>query len=597
MATSYTTTIKNLKPQGWSRQTVADGQALNNSFLEPTHQKDLKLAEGLDATNDRIDSVNTQMTSLGQRVSNAESTIANIGEDVQTYDREIAQLNSNLQIVSAAEGELATSLGTITEKLNEHKNLVSVDNTTIAGDGSTENPYTVIGGGGGSSKVYVPNVDGGNLSYTLSAASAAETQIGPWDIKGPKGQDGYSPTFTTAELGPTTQHPQGGTEITITFGYGQYDTTTYSAWNGNNGAGATVNLIEGNGIKIDANGSDYTLSVSADYSGAAVTSAKEWAENQFIANNALNPENSISGKWRNGEYYDFGLKASAENALADVVNKVSIPSNQTANVYVWNATQNPSDSGWKPANEVLPNALAPSFIKWSALPFAFSANNGLSASYGDNEEEFIVGLATSGIDANTQYAWTTSGWKPVQGGGGGTIYDIIGNNGISAKKDIANDRYEVGLSAKYMSAVSADTSLSGDGATSALGINMANAYTIDGTNGITAVPDATTNKVVVQMTNDVYQDVQHLHTSASIWDSASAVNYKSNVNITSAGTVTVNNTSGTSVNKFTQYAEVASHPTPRMFLCATADTVEDITGVLTAASGMGAIVFVIESHS
>ena len=64
MATSYTTTIKNLKPQSWSRQTVADGQALNNSFLEPTHLKDLKLAEGLDATNDRIDGVNTQITDI-----------------------------------------------------------------------------------------------------------------------------------------------------------------------------------------------------------------------------------------------------------------------------------------------------------------------------------------------------------------------------------------------------------------------------------------------------------------------------------------------------------------------------------------------------
>lgn len=390
MATSYTTTIKNLKPQGWSRQTVADGQALNNSFLEPTHQKDLKLAEGLDATNDRIDSVNTQMTTLGQRVSNAESTVANIGEEVQSYSQEIAQLNSNLQIVSAAEGDLATSLGTVTEKLNEHKNLVSVDSTTIAGDGSAESPYTVIGGGGGGgvSKVYVPNVDGGNLSYTLSAASAAESQIGPWDIKGPKGNDGakgndatpltaatatiaggtqvtisytsggdplaqfnvlsgasgqngtngVSPTVSITDA-PTTEHPQGGKTVTITDADhpgGQ----SFDIWNGIDGQGATINLLEGDGIQIthESSTTNYTISVSADYSGAAVASAKNWVNAQgYVLSGALNPENSVSGKWRNGQYYDFGLKASAENALAAVNGKLSYVS-ADANTFSGNGT-------------------------------------------------------------------------------------------------------------------------------------------------------------------------------------------------------------------------------------------------------------------
>lgn len=419
MATSYTTTIKNLKPQGWSRQTVADGQALNNSFLEPTHQKDLKLAEGLDATNDRIDSVNTQMTTLGQRVSNAETTVANIGEEVQTYDQKIAQLNSNLQIVSAAEGELATSLGTVTEKLNEHKDLVSVDSTTIAGDGSAESPYTVIGGGGGGgvSKVYVPNVDDGNLSYTLSAASAAETQIGPWDIKGPKGEDGAKGNDATP-LTAATATIAGGTQVTIsytsggdplaqfnvlsgtsgqngkdgtngtsvylddvstvaggtqvTLGWGTSETSafvipsgaagtngisptvelseiddpeypqggwnikitdaehqsgqTFQIFNGIDGQGATINLDEGNGIQIthETGTTNYTISVSADYSGAAVASAKNWVNAQgYVLSGALNPENSVSGKWRNGQYYDFGLKASAENALAAVNGKLS----------------------------------------------------------------------------------------------------------------------------------------------------------------------------------------------------------------------------------------------------------------------------------
>ena len=83
--------------------------------------------------------------------------------------------------------------------------------------------------------------------------------------------------------------------------------------------------------------------------------------------------------------------------------------------------------------------------------------------------------------------------------------------------------------------------------------------------------------------------------SAEYENAIKTISAKSNVNITSAGVTTVTNTSGTSINKFAQYGEVTDHPTPRMFLCATADTQSDIVEVLGAASGMGAIVFVVQS--
>ena len=66
----------------------------------------------------------------------------------------------------------------------------------------------------------------------------------------------------STELSPTEQHPQGGSAVTITDGTGSQ---TINIWNGNNGAGATVRLLEGTGIKIEAEGSDYTIGVSADY--------------------------------------------------------------------------------------------------------------------------------------------------------------------------------------------------------------------------------------------------------------------------------------------------------------------------------------------
>jgi len=79
---------------------------------------------------------------------------------------------------------------------------------------------------------------------------------------GTDGEDGVSPTISATELGPSEQHPQGGFAVTITDKTGSQ---TINIWNGNNGAGATVRLLEGTGIKIEADGSDYTIGVSADY--------------------------------------------------------------------------------------------------------------------------------------------------------------------------------------------------------------------------------------------------------------------------------------------------------------------------------------------
>lgn len=72
---------------------------------------------------------------------------------------------------------------------------------------------------------------------------------------------------------------------------------------------------------------------------------------------------------------------------------------------------------------------------------------------------------------------------------------------------------------------------------------------------------------------------------------------KSNVYMTSAGNVSVQNTSGTVDANFVQYGQVGNRPIPRMLLCATADTYTEIVeNVLPAASGMGAVIFVIETH-
>jgi hypothetical protein len=79
---------------------------------------------------------------------------------------------------------------------------------------------------------------------------------------GANGQDGYSPSVTTSEIPSSVEHPQGGTSVTITDKTGDHQ---FDVWNGINGEGASVNLLDGSGIHIEQNGINYTIGVSADY--------------------------------------------------------------------------------------------------------------------------------------------------------------------------------------------------------------------------------------------------------------------------------------------------------------------------------------------
>ena len=119
--------------------------------------------------------------------------------------------------------------------------------------------------GTNGTSVYLDNVStvAGGTQVTLGwGTSDTSAFVIPSGAAGTNGKDGVSPTVTTTELSPTDQHSQGGFAVTITDETGSQ---TINIWNGNNGAGATVRLIEGTGIKIEADGSDYTIGVSADY--------------------------------------------------------------------------------------------------------------------------------------------------------------------------------------------------------------------------------------------------------------------------------------------------------------------------------------------
>lgn len=83
---------------------------------------------------------------------------------------------------------------------------------------------------------------------------------------GEPGEDGFSPAVTVSALPYDPEKPQGGTRVTITdkdHPTGQ----SFDVYNGIDGQGATVNLLEGEGIQIlhTQGTTDYTIGVSADY--------------------------------------------------------------------------------------------------------------------------------------------------------------------------------------------------------------------------------------------------------------------------------------------------------------------------------------------
>ncbi len=300
MANTTYDTIKNMKPAPWSRSTVADGNALNQNFLEPTHQKDLTLAAAIDQVKNTVDGYNETINTINGIANNAKdlateaiSEVNEVSTVVEEHQEALNTLNYNVNSLSSSMVEVVTD---ITNLENNKQDKIYVDPTTIAGSGTHDSPYTVIGGGDGSNKVYIPEVDEytGELSYVLSSTSGAQSPLGPWHVKpllriateskeweisynggitwenthvNAEGIPGYSPTFVIEDIpesqDPDALHKNGGTKITIKYGDGEYDTTSYSAWNGNNGSMANAPDIEGtNGLSATYNGSKYFVGLS-----------------------------------------------------------------------------------------------------------------------------------------------------------------------------------------------------------------------------------------------------------------------------------------------------------------------------------------------
>lgn len=344
----------------------------------------------------------------------------------------------------------------INKILTNHKQTLSV--AELANVSASLSAILGQGGGGGGggepcASAWLPSVDeNGNLSWTLSMSTTTPDTaniIGPQgpngqdgakgedgtsiilqsvtDVAGGKqvtlawgetpstssfvipsgtpgtdgqdGDDGYSPTVSTTTI---TDGERTGTKITFTFGEGGSQTTSYSSWNGKDGTGATdyfaSTTISGDGTQALPYGVD-----------TGVIATQAWVGDQNFLT-AASTTGSISG---DGTTNSIGLVTSAEQALAAVNGKVSKPPvSQQQGVYVvWDKGQSQS---WTDFN-VAANKWANNFLFDEEYPIV-DGINGLSAGLvpGEFNDIYKVGVDTTNMTANKQYAFTTTGWKEVE---------------------------------------------------------------------------------------------------------------------------------------------------------------------------------------
>lgn len=175
--------------------------------------------------------------------------------------------------------------------------------TFTYGEGSSTYIDVMSGASGANGKdgisptVSTETIAGGNrVTFTYGEGSTKSIDVMS-GVSGANGSDGFSPTVVTADIPVSDQFPAGGTKVTITDSVGQH---IFDISNGQNGQGATVNLLGGEGIEVNKAGANYTISVSADYATKSyVDSASAYALSQaetWVGNQHYLVANDIAGK-------------------------------------------------------------------------------------------------------------------------------------------------------------------------------------------------------------------------------------------------------------------------------------------------------------
>ena len=249
-------------------------------------------------------------------------------------------------------------------------NYVEGEHTVSITDATHTDSYTVYDGIDGISPTVSTSVIPGGNRVTFTYDDGTETPATKYidvmsGVSGSPGSNGISPSISYSAIPGT----PGGTTVIITDAtHDAEHPLTFDVRNGIDGTGATYvfdtpNTISGEGIENSPYGVNTEVIATHDWVG----------EQGFLKNTDLT---------------NYATKTYANEASANALSQAQ---------------------SWVESE---------GYIK--TVP-DINANNGLSAN------GHTVGISNTGINQNTQYAWTTSGWKPVEQG----ISTVETDNGVS----------------------------------------------------------------------------------------------------------------------------------------------------------------------
>ena len=194
---------------------------------------------------------------------------------------------------------------------------------------------------------------------------------------GTDGKDGISPIVSTEQI-------TGGNRVTFTYDNGK--TESIDVMNGRDGAGASYTF---DSTTLSGNGNTEPFGVNTNY-----FATQTWVDQQ--------------GFLKNTDLTDYATKTYANETSAAALSQAeswveqqgyltSIPDTYATKSYTDEASANALSEAktWVGKQGYL-----------TSVP-DISGNNGLSAN------GHTVGISNTGIDANKQYAWTTTGWTEV----------------------------------------------------------------------------------------------------------------------------------------------------------------------------------------
>jgi hypothetical protein len=443
------------------------------------------------------------------------------------------------------------------------------------GDTGSQGEKGDKGDNGVSPTVSTSVIEGGNQVTFTYGAGQSESITVLNGTPGAAGASGYSPEITLESV-TSTSYPNGGTKVTITDLEHQAGQEFY-VWNGNDGQGATVNLLEGTGIKIEKVGQDYTIGVSGDY--ASTSDVEAASANAYDKAVAQIPDvtNFITKDVNNLTYY---YKKTETSSTSEITNALSTKLDSTV------AEQTYQPIGNYATTSDINDMATQTWV--GQRGFITKDVNDLTYYYKKTETSGSTELSTEfAKKVNNPDTSLTDKYLVLRTDTNGAVSGWCNFNDKIYSKSESDGRYMQ---------KNTDSTLSGDGTTnSPLGIDSDNFYELD-TAGNYLASQTSNQKTIISTTPALDNAISRVSTSADVWDTVSA---KSTVTInTTNNEIKVNNNANSAISAVSYDICEVGEPDliPQKMIVGTSSGafVSYVTG--GKCNGMGTLFFWLESQ-